>query len=104
MSDHIDIGSFNKKDINKFARKLSNTNTAIWDTIGYVEELLDDDIFKSFKQENDEEKRDKFIIEITKSFKNIKNRVDNLIDIQTYDRYFQDYYCKLAQEINKHLD
>lgn len=89
MKKDIDLNKLSKREITKFARKLAATNTALWNAVCMVEELVCDPIFKSYMCSALE--HEEFLKKLSFVFKKLKKKDEEFINIMNNESCFQDY-------------
>ena len=86
--EKIDLNNLSNKEITKFARKLAETNTQLWNAICMVESLVLDPIFRNFAGKDEHEK---FLNKLALAFKKLKKNDDEFVSATLNESYFQDF-------------
>ncbi|MFC0903759.1 hypothetical protein ACFHWD_03525 [Clostridium sp. MT-14] len=101
---NADISKIKKSELNKFVKHLIYTNKVIWDAECSCEEIVRSDIFKSFFNEIEENKRDQFLEQIAEIFyKKNKNYDTSMAEPEMHDGEFAEFE-QFGRDLQPFLD
>ena len=90
-----------QSDLNKLARKIAKANEALWDAIGYIGEVLNDDLYieisSDYKEHND------LLKKLAVSYDRLNKKFDGFADASLHNRDFDDF-DELARRIDEVLE